>query len=70
MCDKAIEMVKQCEFAEDWSIKKINIDDSSELKQKYNLVIPVLEREDTKAVLSWPFPLSRLRDFLEKNYVY
>ena len=47
-----------------FDLQKVDISLDAKLQQKYGLSIPVFERGDTHALLYWPFPASRLREFL------
>ncbi len=73
LCDRALDMFDQLcaegsinssDGAAKYAIKKVDIAGSEELTRKYGLSIPILERSDNAAQLCWPFPPSRLRDFL------
>lgn len=48
-----------------WQLVAVDIDRDAALRQQYGWSIPVLKREDNSAELKWPFPASRLRDFLQ-----
>lgn len=41
-------------------VSQVDIVDSSELLERYQLRIPVLRRDDTGAELDWPFGLNEL----------
>lgn len=45
-------------------LRELDITDSPELFERYQLRIPVLRREDTGAELDWPFGLPELLDWL------
>ncbi|MEH6564420.1 MAG: glutaredoxin family protein [Halopseudomonas sp.] len=46
-------------------VRELDISDSDELMQRYQLRIPVVRREDTGAELDFPFDLNRLLDWLQ-----
>lgn len=45
-------------------VQQVDIIDSAELLERYQLRIPVLRRDDTGAELDWPFSLGQLLDWL------
>ena len=69
LCDKAVELfrhvcVEKPGIGECYEIRKVDIRQDKQLEEKFGLCIPVLERTDTNELLYWPFPPSRLREFL------
>ena len=71
LCDKALAMVQEVLAASNtpavtaqWDVVKVDITKDATLSEKFGWHIPVIERTDTNALLYWPFPPSRLRDFL------
>lgn len=69
LCDKALELfelvcIDQPEISECYEVRKVDISQDNQLEEKFGLCIPVLERTDTNELLYWPFPPSRLREFL------
>lgn len=64
LCDKAEALFNDHVELGQWQLKKIDIDSSSELTERYGWSIPVLQRADSGEELKWPFPISRLRNFL------
>jgi len=74
LCDKALAMVQEelttpnaLANAAQWNVVKIDITKDAKLSEKFGWHIPVIERTDTNALLYWPFPPSRLRDFLANS---
>lgn len=53
------------ELGQRFVLQKVDIAQDTGLEARYGLSIPVLERSDNHAQLNWPFPPSRLRDFLK-----
>ncbi len=45
-------------------LKEVDITESPELFERYQLRIPVLRRDDTGAELDWPFDIIQLLDWL------
>jgi len=69
LCDKAIDIFEEVcvdrpAIGKCFEIRKVDISADRQLEEKYGLCIPVLERSDTHELLYWPFPPSRLREFL------
>lgn len=60
LCEELIEPVKGNGVV----VTKVDIVDTPDLLERYQLRIPVLRREDTGAELNWPFDLVQLMDWL------
>jgi hypothetical protein len=75
LCDQALAML-QAEInasvsptnQAQWAVTKVDIATDSALSEKFGWHIPVLERADTNALLYWPFPASRLREYLAVSH--
>ncbi len=63
LCDQAEAMVRSMPQSS-WRLVKTDITSDAKLLEKYGWSIPVLQRADTGEELKWPFPPSRLREFL------
>lgn len=68
LCDEAeallSEVLRVSSLDERYTIRKIDIETDDTLMAQYGMSIPVVRREDSGEALYWPFPASRLRDFL------
>ncbi|NNC54421.1 MAG: glutaredoxin family protein [Pseudomonadales bacterium] len=64
LCDRAEALFLEVADLRAVSLNKVDIDHDRELHQRYALAIPVLRRDADNSELFWPFPRSRLRDFL------
>ncbi len=64
LCDQAETMLQGLDASDKWHLVKIDIDSDDRLLEQFGWSIPVLQREDNAAQLKWPFPASRLREFL------
>lgn len=72
LCDNVVQLFEQLKSDElavvaDCDLTKVDIAQDAELTERYGLAIPVLEREDNGEQLFWPFPPSRLREFLRRG---
>ena len=65
MCDEAETLLHVAGLSE--SFEKIEIDDNSELLERYEIYIPVLKRMDNQQELFWPFDQLQLATFLEAD---
>ena len=63
LCDQAEAMVRSMTQSS-WQLVKTDITSDAKLLGQYGWIIPVLQRADTGEELKWPFPPSRLREFL------
>lgn len=63
LCDEAIALVQS--YDSSINIEQVNIEDKLEHLQRYGIRIPVLQRIDTGAELSWPFGHDEFAVFLE-----
>ena len=61
LCDKAIAILNELAI---YSFTIVEISDSEPLLLMYGTRIPVLQREDNKAELSWPFNAQDVLQFL------
>lgn len=64
LCDKAEMMIGQVAPALAPHVRKVDIDSDTGLRERYGLVIPVLRCAASGREMHWPFPPSRLREFL------
>lgn len=51
-------------IADGLRVSEVDISDSDELMQRYQLRIPVLQRQDSGAELDFPFDLAQVMDWL------
>ena len=65
LCDEAEGLMHAAGLSEDF--EKIEIDDSPELLERYEIYIPVLKRTDNQQELFWPFDQLQLVTFLETD---
>ena len=63
LCDEAESLLVAAGL--DGAYKKTEIDDDSELLERYEIYIPVLKRSDNQQELFWPFDRLKLATFLE-----
>jgi hypothetical protein len=63
LCDQAEAMIRPMTQSS-WQLVKTDITSDVKLLEQYGWSIPVLQRADTGEELKWPFPPSRLREFL------
>ena len=64
LCDIAEDILRENIKEFEWDFKKIDIESDINLLDKFKYKIPVLHRPDKNIYLYWPFPLSRLKEFL------
>jgi len=64
LCDAALAELAPLQ-ANDVQVRELDITESEQLMERYQLRIPVLRREDTGAELDYPFDLNRLLDWLQ-----
>ncbi|MGB5324607.1 MAG: glutaredoxin family protein [Pseudomonadales bacterium] len=64
LCDIAEALLHQVSPEHVLRLQKIDIDSDAELRERYALSIPVLRCAIDGRELRWPFPPSRLREFL------
>lgn len=62
LCDAAL--AELAPLASSVQVSQVDIADSNELMERYQLRIPVLQRMDTGGELDWPFDLAKLMDWL------
>ena len=65
LCEQAEILFEQVNADRAWQLAEVDIDHDAALRERYGWSIPVLKREDNSAELKWPFPVSRLRAFLQ-----
>ena len=63
LCDEAESLLHIAGLAE--AYVKVDIETDLELLKRYGIYVPVLEREDNKQELFWPFDDAELVAFLE-----
>jgi hypothetical protein len=63
LCELAYSIVMQA--PDNIDIKLIDIADDKMLLAQYEIRIPVLQRQDTKAELNWPFNDIDIKEFLK-----
>lgn len=63
LCELAQSFLMQ--QSENVSVEIIDISNNADFLAKYGLLIPVLQRQDTKAQLHWPFSLVDITMFLK-----
>ncbi len=51
-------------IADGLRVSEVDISDNDELMQRYQLRIPVLQRQDSGAELDFPFDLAQVMDWL------
>jgi len=51
-------------MAEGCELSEVDISASDELFERYGVLIPVLQREDTGAELNWPFDLAAVKGLI------
>lgn len=61
LCDEAKAILRKAGVEADY----IDIAEDDELLEKYGVRIPVLERQDTRMELGWPFDANAVIRFLE-----
>ena len=64
LCNLAEDMVLKNIKENDWSLKKVDIENDLNLFDEFKYKIPVLHRPDNNTYIYWPFPLSKLKKFL------
>jgi hypothetical protein len=62
LCDLAHSLLLNFDYQV--ALKIIDIADDEALLDKFSLRIPVLQRQDTKAELNWPFTSADVHKFL------
>lgn len=62
LCEQAETIIVNSDV--DYSLRKVNVRDSTDLYHKYGARIPVLFRPDTQQELPWPFDPIQLDEFL------
>ena len=62
LCDAAL--AELAPLMTDVQVNQVDIVDSNELMERYQLRIPVLQRVDSGAELDWPFDATSLQQFL------
>ena len=62
LCEVALSLLMS--FGDDIALEIIDIAEDEKLLDTYSLRIPVLQRQDTKAELNWPFVLDDIQKFL------
>lgn len=62
LCDLAHSLLLN--FEDKLAVKVIDIAEDEALLDKFSLRIPVLQRQDTKAELNWPFASADIHKFL------
>ncbi len=63
LCELAQALVMQISSTD--KVKLVDITEDDALLAQYELRIPVLQRQDTKAELNWPFSESDIYQFLK-----
>ncbi|WP_193074260.1 glutaredoxin family protein [Pseudomonas sp. FME51] len=63
LCEECLHLTRPLE-GNGIVVRQVDIVDSPELLERYQLRIPVLRRDDTGAELDWPFDLGQLLDWL------
>ncbi|MBT8149987.1 MAG: glutaredoxin family protein, partial [Gammaproteobacteria bacterium] len=64
LCDRAEQLFYQVAGPGGPALNKVDIDSDAALLARYRFVIPVLRCNANGSELCWPFPPSRLREFL------
>ena len=62
LCDEAETLLHAAGLGEDY--RKVDIDDDEVLLERYEILIPVLKRDDNQQELLWPFDQHQLAAFL------
>jgi hypothetical protein len=62
LCEVAAGMLSAHGYSN--RLEVVDIEDDLELVRRYGIRVPVLQRTDTNAELSWPFEDSELVEFL------
>jgi hypothetical protein len=62
LCDFAQSLL--INYVKAFTLKIIDIADNELLLNQYGMRIPVLQRDDTKAELNWPFDANDIQKFL------
>ena len=62
LCDEAELLLRSIGLAD--SYREVDIESDLELLKEYGIHVPVLQREDTKQRLFWPFDEATIKDFL------
>ena len=62
LCDEAETLLHAAGLDEDY--RKVDIADDDELLECYEILIPVLKRDDNQQELLWPFDQQQLAAFL------
>ncbi|WP_448565277.1 glutaredoxin family protein [Thalassotalea ganghwensis] len=62
LCEQALELIRQ--VIDDNKLTIIDIVSDDKLVDLYGVHIPVLERQDTKEKLFWPFELSEIEKLI------
>ena len=62
LCDDAELLLRSIGLADGY--QEVDIESDLELLKEYGIHVPVLQREDTKARLFWPFDEADLEGFL------
>ncbi|AQZ96028.1 glutaredoxin family protein [Halopseudomonas phragmitis] len=63
LCEAAMQILQPL-IADGLRVSEVDISDSDELMQRYQLRIPVLQRQDSGAELDFPFDLAQVMDWL------
>ena len=65
LCDEAEALLHLAGLGE--SYQKVDIESDLELLKRYGIYVPVLQRDDNKKELFWPFDQLLLATFLEAD---
>lgn len=63
LCEAAMQVLQPL-IADGLRVSEVDISDSDELMQRYQMRIPVLQRTDSGAELDFPFDLAQVMDWL------
>ena len=63
LCEAAMHVLQPL-IADGLRVSEVDISDSDELMQRYQMRIPVLRRTDSGAELDFPFDLAQVMDWL------
>jgi glutaredoxin len=63
LCNDAEQLLFQAGLSNS-QIEKVDVTSSLDLKKRYGLKIPVLQRQDSGRELYWPFEIEELISFL------
>lgn len=63
LCEAAMHVLQPL-IADGLRVSEVDISDSDELLQRYQMRIPVLQRTDSGAELDFPFDLAQVMDWL------